>query len=280
MFSAELKALIEKQTGTIANYTPLSGGDIHLALKLQTDSGPWVAKIATSPLKIESLKAELKGLKLLASTRTFQIPELAGEFTTPSSTALVMRYVESTPTDDSFWEAFAEQLSQLHSNTHRNFGLDHDNFIGSLPQQNSWQHRAVEHYITDRLEPQLRWAHDAGFPLKTATLFKNLEQLIPTQKPALIHGDLWNGNYLAGPEGPFLIDPAVGYSIAQMDLAMMDLFGSFPDLVFEHYARKRKLPSNWRSNLDIYQLYYLLAHLNLFGGSYLAGVQRILSKYS
>ncbi|NQX76344.1 fructosamine kinase family protein [Gilvibacter sp.] len=280
MFGAELKALIEKQTGTITNYTPLSSGDIHLAIKLQTDSGPWVSKIATSPLKINSLKAELKGLKLLASTRTFQIPELAGEFTTPSSTALVMRYVESTPTHHSFWEAFAEQLIQLHSHTHRNFGLDHDNFIGSLPQQNSWQHNAVEHYITDRLEPQIRWAHDAGFPLKTAAFFKNLEQLIPTQKPALIHGDLWNGNYLAGAKGPVLIDPAVSYSVAQMDLAMMDLFGGFPDLVFEHYASRCELPSDWRSQLDIYQLYYLLAHLNLFGNSYLTSVQRILTKYS
>ncbi|MDC7998728.1 fructosamine kinase family protein [Gilvibacter sediminis] len=280
MFGPELQSAIEKQTGSIHDYTPLFGGDMHLVLKLQTDNGPWVAKVASTTSKIGSLKAEYKGLQLLASTNTFKTPELAGEFTTPSSVALVMRYVESTPTNSSFWDDFAQQLSQLHSNSHQNFGLDHDNYIGALPQQNSWQKSAADHYILDRIEPQIAQAHDAGYTLKTDAFYKNLEDLITQETPALIHGDLWNGNYLASSQGAVLIDPAVSYGIALMDLAMMDLFGGFPDRVFTQYGRLQKLPPSWRSSLDIYQLYYLLVHLNLFGASYLAGVKRILTKYS
>jgi fructosamine-3-kinase len=280
MFDSELQKRIAELTGPIQNYAPLSGGDIHLTLKLDTPSGPWVVKVANDPLKVESLIAEHKGLVHLTQSETFAIPELLGLIQTSAETALVMRFVAQRTPDLNFWENFAEKLISLHSQSQPKFGLDHDNFIGALPQHNQLQNCALDFYINDRLEPQFTLAAASGYTLKREAFYKRLEELIPTQRPALIHGDLWNGNYLSGVSGPVLIDPAISYGIAMMDLAMMDLFGGFDETVFTLYGSAVDLDPNWRSSLDIYQLYYLLVHLNLFGSSYLASVNRILNKYS
>lgn len=279
MFSPELRSAIEEKTGTIGDVSILSGGDIHQAYVFTASSSRWVAKVAKSHLKIESLKAELHGLKILSKTSTFHIPEILGLFQLENETALVMRFVESTAPAPDFWEDFANKLAALHSHSQSEFGLDRDNFIGALPQYNYSAQTALDFYINSRLEPQFKMASKAGYTFNTDPLYKKLDDIIPDQRPALIHGDLWNGNYLSGSKGPVLIDPAVCYGIAEMDLGMMSLFGGFGNSVFDVYSEIQGL-SNWQERIELWQLYYLLVHLNLFGSSYYSSVKNTVIKYS
>lgn len=185
--------------------------------------------------------------------------------------------------EESFWEKFARDLAKLHQVTQPTFGLDHDNYIGSLPQYNtSKTQKAAEFYIECRLEPQFRLAEKNGYSFKALDRFyKHLESHIPEEPPALIHGDLWGGNYMIIRKAePALIDPAVAFAPREMDLAMMKLFGGFPPETFLHYQAHFPLEKNWKKRLEIWQLYYLLVHLNLFGAGYLSPVKRILKKFS
>jgi fructosamine-3-kinase len=161
------------------------------------------------------------------------------------------------------------------------FGWHRDNFIGSLPQENGPVETWSAFWRDRRLEPQLRMARDRGY-LGGAQgrvldeLLSRMEEVMEgagASGPALLHGDLWSGNYYAGPEGePVLIDPAVYRGTGEVDLAMMELFGSLPPGFLEGYEDVRRLdPAYDQGRRDLYQLYFLLVHVNLFGGSYVAG---------
>ncbi|HET8753258.1 MAG TPA: fructosamine kinase family protein, partial [Salinimicrobium sp.] len=112
-------------------------------------------------------------------------------------------------------------------------------------------------------------------------IFKNISSEIPEEPPALIHGDLWSGNYLVNEKGlPCLIDPAVSFAPREMDLAMMKLFGGFPENVFNIYSEIFPVQPKFESRISLWQLYYLLVHLNIFGSSYLPSVTGILQRFS
>jgi fructosamine-3-kinase len=179
-------------------------------------------------------------------------------------------------------EKFAEALACLHKTTAKNFGLDHDNYIGSLPQQNNFCSSASEFYITQRLEPQFKMAADNGFNFKNLEkFFKNISEEISNEAPALVHGDLWNGNYMVSKIGEaVLIDPAVAYAPREMDIAMMKLFGGFSEEIFSNYNAAFPLGEGWKERLPLWQLYYLLVHLNLFGSGYLPQVNSVIKRYS
>lgn len=228
-------------------------------------------------------EAEVKGLRLLKSTQTFCIPEVINEGETENQSYLLMEYIAEGQKQTVFWVTFGFQLAQLHQTTSPQFGLDHNNYIGSLPQKNDGNHtHAADFYLEKRLLPQLDLAATKGFSFQNLNSFYyNIQQEIPEEPPALIHGDLWNGNYLTDENGnPCLIDPAVCFASREMDLAMMQLFGGFPERVFESYHHAFPLQPGWKTRTDLWQLYYLLVHLNLFGSGYYNSVNTILKKYS
>jgi fructosamine-3-kinase len=140
----------------------------------------------------------------------------------------------------------------------------------------------VEFYISQRLEPQLKLAFEGGFKFGNLKgFFKNISEEIPEESPSLIHGDLWSGNFLVAHNGdPALIDPAVAFAPREMDLAMMKLFGGFSEEVFMTYNSIFPLCEGWKERTAIWQLYYLLVHLNLFGSGYWSQVKFILKRYS
>ena len=170
----------------------------------------------------------------------------------------------------------------MHLNSADLYGWKHNNYIGSLFQANSFYNLASQFYIENRLRPQIELARRQGYLEKDLTnFFKNITHLIPQEAPALIHGDLWSGNYLIDNTGaPVLIDPSVSYSHREMDLAMMHLFGGFPSQVFNVYQEEFPLPPDWEERIALWQLYYLLVHLNIFGSGYLARVESVISRYS
>lgn len=265
----------------IKNTIPLSGGDINEVYLLETGAGKFVLKKNSSSRYPGMFSAEAEGLNLLAASGAIHIPSVIIRGEMGDDAYLVLEYIESGSPASDFWQVFGRQLATLHGNTAVAFGLEGANYIGSLPQYNERRTQAVEFYVTQRLQPQFRMAYNQGYRFACDKLYKNLENIIPSEAPALVHGDLWNGNYLVGADGhPCLIDPAVAYNHRETDMAMMALFGGFPREVTDAYNEVFPLYEGWEDRMDVWQLYYLLVHLNLFGSGYHLGVKRIVEKYS
>jgi len=173
----------------------------------------------------------------------------------------------------------------MHKNTAGHFGLDRDNYMGSLPQSNKMHERWSDFFIEERLQPMVQMAADnkllTGNDVTSfERVYKNLEGLFTEEDPSLIHGDLWRGNYLIDQsEKPYLIDPAVSYGHREFDIAMTTLFGGFSDGFYNAYNETFPLAKGWEGRVDLWNLYPLLVHLNLFGSGYLGEVRGCLRRY-
>ena len=196
-----------------------------------------------------------------------------------------MEYIATGSPGADFWDTFGQGLARLHKRTQKMFGLDHDNFIGSLQQSNRMHTSWEDFFINERLEAQYKLARDAGRagsdtgrPLQN--LYSRLSDFFPPEPPALLHGDLWSGNYMVDSSGMAVIaDPAVYYGHRLMDLGMSKLFGGFSSAFYQAYNDAWPLEKNWPESIEIANLYPLLAHVNLFGGSYLQSVHSILKRF-
>ncbi|GLB49008.1 hypothetical protein Y10_13760 [Neptunitalea sp. Y10] len=190
-------------------------------------------------------EAESVGLGLLKKTNCIVIPEVYSTGQLESTSYIIMEHIVTESPSSSFWEDFGQQLALLHKKEHSVFGLETDNYIGSLPQYNKGNYtKAPEFYIEKRLEPQFQMAAKNGFTFGNLhTFYKNIKAEIPDEPASLIHGDLWSGNYLVNQNGnPCLIDPAVAYAPREMDIAMMHLFGGFQ----KHYLNLTTIHSRYK----------------------------------
>jgi len=277
-----IERIAEKHSLNLHSFKPLTGGDINEVYKLECKDQTLVLKL-NSALKFPGMfEAEKKGLELLAAPCVIQIPKIFDTAILDDHSYLLLEYIPTGTKNRDFWQVFGNQLAQLHSVQNDQFGLDHDNYLGSLPQKNSYRTDAISFYTEMRLEPQLKLAREKGYDLPDASsLFKNCESIIPKEKASLIHGDLWGGNYLVEANGgPCIIDPAVAYAPREMDIAMTRLFGGFYDQMISSYQDYFALKNDWEQRIELWQLYYLLMHLNVFGTSYRSQVTEIIHKYS
>ncbi|MDG3582399.1 fructosamine kinase family protein [Galbibacter pacificus] len=262
-------------------YTALSGGDINEVYKISIDTNNYVVKINSAEKFPEMFEKEAAGLNALRATNSIRIPKVMDYANVGDFLFIMMEYIETGRKKDVFWLDFGHKLAHLHKNPAPYFGFVCDNYIGSLHQQNNKQINAVDFYIEERIEPQIKLATEKGFSFKNIdSFYTNLKSLLPNEAPSLIHGDLWNGNYLVDKHGnPCLIDPAVCYAPREMDISMMHLFGGFDQMLFNAYNEIFPLQPNWEDRLELWQLYYLLVHLNIFGVGYYQSTERILRKY-
>ena len=276
-----LRSICEENKLNLFDTQRLTGGDINEVYLIRTQKGRFVLKLNNARQFPEMFEAEAKGLEQLRSSQSFRIPEVIKVGTNNKFSYLLMEYLPEGRTSNAFWKDFAQRLAKLHSLSHEYFGLDHDNYIGSLRQFNTKTKDVFTFYIEQRLEPQFKWAHDSGYSYSLENFYRNLKSEIPNEPPALIHGDLWNGNFMVDESNsPVLIDPAVAFAPREMDLAMMQLFGGFPQVVYEIYDNQLALEKGWQERSGIWQLYYLLVHLNLFGSGYYSQVKSIVDQYS
>lgn len=277
-------ALAEALGAPVRQHRSLAGGDIARAYRVELGSGA-VVFVKTLPRAGGLFEAEARGLAWLGETGTIAIPEVLAVGRDPVA-FLALAYLEpGTPTADHD-ERLGRDLAALHRAGAPSFGLDHDNFIGTLPQSNTPAATWPEFYREARLAPLVRRARDGG--LLTPEHVRSFEQLYarlpercgPAEPPARLHGDLWAGNRHVGPHGePVLIDPAVYGGHREIDLAMMRLFGGFSSRTFAAYHEAAPLAPGADERVPLYQLYPLLVHVALFGGSYvsqlLAALRRV-----
>jgi protein-ribulosamine 3-kinase len=270
---------------TIAGGRSVSGGSINQAYRVETNNGPLFLKLNRSAPD-DFFEKEAEGLRLLKSAGSgLRIPEvIAAERPADNRPAfLLMEYIETGRSGDSF--AFGEKLADLHKNGANLFGLDHNNYIGSLPQSNRQHSRWSDFFHEERILPQLKMAIDSGRMNRNAisqwnSLAKQLDDLLPCADPSLIHGDLWGGNYLFDTDGnAVLIDPAVYYGHPEMDLAFTKMFGGFSADFYEGYWTVTPSEPGFEERVPIYNLYPLLVHVNLFGGHYVSQTEGVLGRF-
>lgn len=230
----------------------------------------------------------MKGLRLLnQSKKGPRIPKPIAVQSGPRPAFLLLEYIERSPEGKNFTERFAQSLAELHRISHENFGLDHNNFIGSTPQKNKMEKDGIVFFRDHRIDFQRKLARKKGLlPASTdkniRSLCENLENFLDVtgEQPALLHGDLWSGNYFPDSEGkPCVFDPAVYFGLREADIAMTELFGRLPQSFYDAYQEAFPLNSGYQERKDLYNLYHLLNHLNLFGSSYLSSVQQAIKKY-
>jgi fructosamine-3-kinase len=280
---AGTKAALEAAVGgRVASARPVPGGDINRADAVTLADGRrlFVKTNAYEPTGM--FAAEARGLSWLAEARALRVPEVIAH----GPGFLALELIEPAPPARHFDERLGRGLAALHRHGAPRFGLDHDNFIGRLPQDNSpTEPRWAVFYRQRRLEPQLRRATNEGLASPRmrdgfARLFNDLDDLVgPEEPPSRLHGDLWGGNLLCDDAGaPCLCDPAVYGGHREIDLAMMRLFGGFGARAFAAYAEAWPLADGHAERVALYQLYPLMVHVNLFGGAYVAQVEAILNR--
>ncbi|MCG8477254.1 MAG: fructosamine kinase family protein [Cytophagales bacterium] len=269
----------------ISRSLALGGGSINKAYKLETAEGDFFLKF-NSGEKLDMFFREKEGLELLKEKGFGCIPRLHGMGLEGSRSYLLMEYWKPARRQADYWERLGEELARLHRNTQDCFGLDQDNYIGSLPQTNNPLQNGFDFLVTNRLEVQVKRAYDQNYLSKAHVssfeqLYGMLPGLLPDEPPALLHGDLWSGNVITSPSGEAgLIDPAVYYGFREMDLAFSKLFGGFSDSFYEAYQSRFPLEPDFSDRLDLYNLYPLLVHLNLFGLGYQSDVLRIIKHFT
>jgi fructosamine-3-kinase len=267
--------------GVVVNQQPVAGGCINNGERLKTKSRQTFFLKTNTSAPEDMFAREAEGLTELRKANGPRFPEpflWAEEF-------LLMEDLDPAPRAGNYWEKLGRQLAHLHQKTNAQFGFAHNNYLGSTPQPNKWMADGHEFFAEWRLGFQARLARDngglaAGEAAEVERLAARLPELVPHQPASLIHGDLWGGNAISDAAGqPALIDPAAHYGWAEAELGMTMLFGGFAEEFYRAYEEDHPLEKGWRTRLDIYNLYHLLNHLNLFGSGYHEQVIGVLRKY-
>ena len=269
----------------LLNILSIGGGSINDAYRLTTNKGDFFIKKNRADRYPELFEKEALGLKLLRDANEIRIPDeiVFGVF--QGTSFLLLEFIQSSTQRNHFWEELGVKLAKLHQHTNTQFGLDHDNYIGALKQQNTLHGSWVDFFIHERLQPQIALAKnnneidDATF-YQFEKLFNHLAEIFPEEPPSLLHGDLWSGNFMVDEKGsPVIMDPAVYYGHREMDIAMTKLFGGFDASFYDSYNEVFPLKKGWEDRLEICNLYPLMVHVNLFGGSYLRQVKQVLKQF-
>ena len=270
---------------TIQSVNASGGGCINDCFVLKTSAGKFFLKKNEAKKFPKMFETESKGLQLLNESVPDIAPRVISHAEFNDEQLLILENIEKGTTQKEFWSDFAKKLAALHRKSSDSFGLDHDNYIGSLPQSNRKHRDWISFFILERIEPQLKMVIDArelpsSIHRNFEKLFSRLEEIFPAEKPSLLHGDMWSGNYMIGHDGWVkLIDPAVYFGFREMDLAMSKLFGGFDSSLYNFYHEFLPLENGFEKRVDICNLYPLLVHVNLFGGHYAQEVTSIINRF-
>jgi fructosamine-3-kinase len=258
---------------TLSKTTPIGGGSINEAWCLEgTDGTRYFLKLNDAQHQAMFV-AEAAGLNAIAATKTIRVPRPIVYGSEGRQSYLVLEHLELGSRGDA--KSLGEQLAALHRCEGKNFGFAHDNFIGTTPQPNGWKAGWIDFWRVHRLGFQLRLAGHNGYGGQLQQLGAKLLDALPTfftgytPRPSLLHGDLWSGNHGYLQDGtPTIFDPAAYYGDRECDLAMTELFGGYSTDFYAAYRAAYPLDVGYATRRDLYNLYHILNHANLFGGGY------------
>lgn len=277
----DLAAQAGKNPGTV-RAIPLAGGNINRAFRLESSAGCYFVKVNSADLE-SMFVAERRGLEAIRDCAAIRVPRVYQTGCAAGFAYIVLEYIElaAVPAAD----RLAQALAAMHACRQPRYGFDIDNTIGSTPQVNRCSDDWVEFWRERRLEYQLALAQQNGLPTRLLDsgrrLAQELGRFFESYRPqaSLLHGDLWSGNYAADSRGdPVVYDPACYYGDHEADLAMMELFGNPGARFFASYRERFPIDAGYPRRRDLYNLYHLLNHANLFGGGYIAQSQRIIDQ--
>lgn len=299
-----ISTLVKELYGKAVSVTgtdSVAGGDINLAYRVRLSCGETIFVKTNSLGNQNFFAAEEKGLAALSSAEKIGVPKILGRGSDRKKgySFLALEYIESAPRIPLYWEIFGHELAELHraetmafteSAEEKNgnagiYGFLEDNYIGATPQKNQPMSRWVDFYRERRLMPQFVMAEGYLAPdirKKADRLLDRLDSYLREPEfPSLLHGDLWSGNMMCGPDGKaWIIDPAVYVGDFEADLAMTQLFGSLPERFYAAYAEVNPIDKKgYTERKKLYDLYHMLNHLNLFGTMYLGSVVEIIKMY-
>ena len=279
MFWQSLEQSISDATGqpfVIDRKTGLSGGSINSAFRIAGGSHSYFVKLNQAH-KLDMFEAEADGLRELGDAKAIRVPIPVCFGEAEGKSWLVTEYIELDRGAGDSSQYLGQQLAALHRHTSERFGWFRDNTIGSTAQENSWSDSWIDFYRDYRLLYQLRLAAKNGFTgslqLKGERLLANLPVFFSaySPSPSLLHGDLWGGNCAFDETGqPVIFDPAVYYGDREADIAMTELFGGFGVDFYHAYNEAWPLDEGYRVRKQLYNLYHILNHANLFGGTYIS----------
>ncbi|MFN1834862.1 fructosamine kinase family protein [Balneola sp. MJW-20] len=283
MIPDSIRNSIESKLGhTLISAEPVSGGDINKASRVQFDNGNICFLKWNQDTPADMFEAEAHGLQLLRhSDCGLVIPEVL--HTGPDH--LLLNWITEGNAVQNSAAEMGRALARLHRNSSDRFGLERDNYIGRLTQSNRQYSNWFDFFAIERIEKQVQMGVESGKlrrPLlrKVQKLYPRLGHLFPAESPALLHGDLWSGNYMFTKDGTASIyDPATYYGHREMDLAMSRLFGGFPEAFYEGYNDAFPQEPGFEDRLHLYNLYPILVHANLFGSAYAERAESIIDRY-
>jgi protein-ribulosamine 3-kinase len=260
------------------------GGCINECHVIRGHGRAYFVKLNT-PERAEMFSAEAAGLSEIERTKTVRVPEPVCHGVSPAACWLVLEHLELQPGTDGSMRELGRRLASMHRVTAQQHGWKRDNTIGATPQVNTPSGDWLGFWREQRLGFQLRLAASKGLGGRLVAdgnrLLEKLPAFFPGYEPvpSLLHGDLWSGNAAASAGGePVIFDPAIYYGDREADLAMTELFGGFPPAFYEAYRSEYPLDAGYATRKQLYNLYHVLNHLNLFGGGYRAQAERMIQQ--
>ncbi|HEY9625222.1 MAG TPA: fructosamine kinase family protein [Crinalium sp.] len=279
-----IAAQISKTTGKpfqAAHRRPVGGGSINQAYAVSDDQAAYFVKLNEAN-RVSMFEAEALGLRQIADTHTIRVPRPICWGMEGNSSYLVLEWLDLGYGTHQSWREMGQKLAAMHRMvSDRGFGWQQNNTIGATPQINTWTDSWLEFFVKHRIGYQFQLAKRRGghFP-NEAKLLAAIPEILAghTPQPSLVHGDLWSGNAAVTQLGePVIIDPATYFGDREVDIAMTELFGSFPNDFYRAYGEDFPLEPGYPQRKTLYNLYHILNHFNLFGGGYKSQANRMIN---
>ena len=257
----------------------VGGGSINQAFRISDGDRDYFLKL-NQVAQYAMFEAEALGLREMSDTKTIRVPKPICWGTADGSCYIVMEYLPLGNSSRDSWYQMGQDLAAMHQVTSdRGFGWQRDNTIGDTPQKNPWTPDWVEFFVEHRLRYQFQLANRRGNLRCQEELMAAVPSLLAghTPEPSLVHGDLWSGNASVTADGtPVILDPATYYGDREVDIAMSELFGRFPQPFYDGYNDTYALEQGYETRKILYNLYHIINHFNLFGGGYSSQAQRMI----
>lgn len=260
---------------------PVEGGDINECYCIGDGNERFFVKMNDRD-QLSLFETEAESLHILNEADCILVPRCIHLGTSKDKSFLILNYLLTKVLDNESGFTLGQKLARLHAwGDQPEYGFDIDNYIGLTPQPNNWRRRWCRFFAEQRIAWQLQLCNEKGISFGNIDTItgKVIELLMNHQpKPSLLHGDLWQGNAAVTVNGPIIFDPASYWGDRECDIALTELFGGFPPTFYEGYQSVWPLDEGYESRKPLYNLYHILNHCNLFGGTYIAQAERMIDE--